>query len=114
MRWISSRVQQRHRGGGACATRGMASALAQRTPIPTWAAQWLRPTTQGQLELDPGGVDMIELQRGDLSKWKPDRAFDFVFCRNVAIYLNEATKKRLSKLLCDITKPNGFITPIDI
>ena len=30
MRWISSRVQQRHRGDGACVTRGMASALAQR------------------------------------------------------------------------------------
>ena len=30
MRWISGRVQQRHRGDGACAARGMASALAQR------------------------------------------------------------------------------------
>ena len=88
---------------------GRASALAQRTPIPTWAAPWLHPTAQGQLELDAAGMAMIELQRGDLSIWKPDRAFDFVFCRNVAIYLNEATKKRLGKLLCEITKPNGLV-----
>lgn len=93
----------------AATKSGRASALAQRTPIPPWATQWLRPTTQGQLELDAAGMSMIELQRGDLSKWKPDRAFDFVFCRNVAIYLNEATKKRLGKLLCDITKSNGLI-----
>ena len=88
---------------------GRASALAQRTPIPPWAATWLRPTTQGQLELDAGGMAMIELTRGDLSTWKPAGAFDFVFCRNVAIYLNEATKKRLGKLLCEITKPNGLV-----
>ena len=92
----------------AATKSGRASALAQRTPIPPWATQWLRPTTQGQLELDAAGMSMIELQRGDLSKWKPDRAFDFVFCRNVAIYLNEATKKRLGKLLCDITKSNDM------
>jgi len=88
---------------------GRASALAQRTPIPNWASPFLRPTTQGQLQLEPQGLAMIDFLRGDLSTWKPDRLFDFVFCRNVAIYLNEPTKKRLGKLLSEITKPNGLV-----
>ena len=88
---------------------GRASALAQRTPIPNWASPFLRPTTQGQLQLEPQGLAMIDFLRGDLSTWKPDRMFDFVFCRNVAIYLNEPTKKRLGKLLSEMTKPNGFV-----
>ena len=88
---------------------GRASALAQRTPIPNWASPFLRPTTQGQLQLDPQGLSMIDFMRGDLSTWKPDRMFDFVFCRNVAIYFNETTKKRLGKLLSEITKANGLL-----
>jgi len=88
---------------------GRASALAQRTPIPNWASPFLRPTTQGQLQLEPQGLAMIDFLRGDLSTWKPDRLFDFVFCRNVAIYLNEPTKKRLGKLLSEMTKPNGLV-----
>ena len=88
---------------------GRASALAQRTPIPNWASPFLRPTTQGQLQLEPQGLAMIDFLRGDLSTWKPDRMFDFVFCRNVAIYLNEPTKKRLGKLLSEMTKPNGLV-----
>lgn len=88
---------------------GRASALAQRTPIPQWAANWLHPTPQGQLELDAQGMAMIDYQRGDLSKWKPDRAFDFVFCRNVAIYLNEQSKRRLGRMLDETIKPNGLV-----
>jgi len=93
----------------ALSRTGRASALAQRTPIPNWASPFLRPTTQGQLQLDPHGLAMIDFLRGDLSTWKPDRLFDFVFCRNVAIYLNEPTKKRLGKLLSEMTKPNGLV-----
>ncbi|MEI6272571.1 MAG: CheR family methyltransferase [Phycisphaerae bacterium] len=93
----------------ALSRTGRASALAQRTPIPNWASPFLRPTTQGQLQLDPNGLAMIDFLRGDLSTWKPDRLFDFVFCRNVAIYLNEPTKKRLGKLLSEMTKPNGLV-----
>ena len=93
----------------ASSRTGRASALAQRTPIPNWASPFLRPTTQGQLQLDPHGLAMIDFLRGDLSTWKPDRMFDFVFCRNVAIYLNETTKKRLGKLLSEMTKPNGLV-----
>ena len=93
----------------ASSRTGRASALAQRTPIPNWASPFLRPTTQGQLQLDPNGLAMIDFLRGDLSTWKPDRMFDFVFCRNVAIYLNETTKKRLGKLLSEMTKPNGLV-----
>ena len=93
----------------ASSRTGRASALAQRTPIPNWASPFLRPTTQGQLQLDPNGLAMIDFLRGDLSTWKPDRLFDFVFCRNVAIYLNEPTKKRLGKLLSEMTKPNGLV-----
>ena len=93
----------------ALSRTGRASALAQRTPIPNWASPFLRPTTQGQLQLDPNGLAMIDFLRGDLSTWKPDQLFDFVFCRNVAIYLNEPTKKRLGKLLSEMTKPNGLV-----
>lgn len=93
----------------ALSRTGRASALAQRTPIPNWASPFLRPTTQGQLQLDSNGMAMIDFLRGDLSTWKPDRMFDFVFCRNVAIYFNEQTKKRLGKLLSEMIKPNGLV-----
>ena len=88
---------------------GRASALAQRTPIPKWANDFFHPTTQGQLQLDPRGVAMITTVRADLATWQPARTYDFVFCRNVAIYLNSPTKKRLGRLLGEMTKPNGLV-----
>ena len=88
---------------------GRASALAQRTPIPKWANDFFRPTTQGQLQLDPRGLAMINTVRADLSTWQPQRTYDFVFCRNVAIYLNSPTKKRLGRLLGEMTNPNGLV-----
>ncbi|MCE9618990.1 MAG: hypothetical protein K8R92_03675 [Planctomycetes bacterium] len=91
------------------ARAGRASAVAQRTPLPSWATPWFHPTSQGQLQLDPRGLEMIEFRQADLSIWKPDRAFDFVFCRNVAIYLNSSTKKSLGALLCSMVRPQGLI-----
>lgn len=88
---------------------GRASALAQRTPIPKWANEFFHPTTQGQLQLDPRGLAMITTMRADLATWQPARNYDFVFCRNVAIYLNSPTKKRLGRLLGEMTKPNGLV-----
>ena len=88
---------------------GRASALAQRTPIPKWANEFFHPTTQGQLQLDPRGLAMITTVRADLATWQPARTYDFVFCRNVAIYLNSPTKKRLGRLLGEMTKPNGLV-----
>ena len=88
---------------------GRASALAQRTPIPKWANEFFHPTTQGQLQLDPRGLAMITTVRADLASWQPARTYDFVFCRNVAIYLNSPTKKRLGRLLGEMTKPNGLV-----
>ena len=88
---------------------GRASALAQRTPIPKWANDFFHPTTQGQLQLDPRGLAMITTVRADLATWQPARTYDFVFCRNVAIYLNSPTKKRLGRLLGEMTKPNGLV-----
>ena len=44
-----------------------------------------------------------------LGEWPIRRKFDFIFCRNVMIYFDNATKERLVERFCDALAPAGFL-----
>lgn len=44
-----------------------------------------------------------------LGTWPMKRRFDMIFCRNVLIYFDNATKTRLIERFVDTLKPNGWL-----
>lgn len=45
-----------------------------------------------------------------LNEWPMQGPFDVIFCRNVVIYFDKPTQRRLFDRYADILKPNGWLT----
>jgi len=44
-----------------------------------------------------------------LDKWPMKGQFDVIFCRNVMIYFDNETKRKLAERFCEILKPGGWL-----
>lgn len=91
------------------ARTGVNSPLAQRGPVPTWAASAFEPGAGGTIHLCRRGLDMIRWACADITQHELPEACDAVLCRNVAIYLDDAARVRLARSLARSVRDGGLL-----
>jgi chemotaxis protein methyltransferase CheR len=66
--------------------------------------------TEGRYEAIPAIKNMVEFQRLNLVQPMPDMScFDIILCRNLLIYFDETTRRRLLEQLCARLSPGGIL-----
>lgn len=66
----------------------------------------------GQVRIDPGLRDSVQFTRANLidsQDMARFRDFDIVFCRNVLIYFDDASRRIAAENLYDCLRPGGYI-----
>src|SRR5262245_17455507 len=75
-------------------------------------ARYFQPTGSGQYQIDPGLRNSIQFTRANLvdgQEMARYRGFDLVFCRNVLIYFDDASRRIAAENLYDCLRPGGYI-----
>jgi chemotaxis protein methyltransferase CheR len=65
-----------------------------------------------EVRIDPGLRDSVQFTRANLidrSDMARYRNFDIVFCRNVLIYFDDASRRIAAENLYDCLRPGGYI-----
>jgi chemotaxis protein methyltransferase CheR len=96
---------------GARAAQYAASAL-EALPEPLRRAWCVPAGTAGEprLAIDPAVQALVRFRELNLmSEWPMTRPFDVIFCRNVMIYFDIATKERLIERFARQLAPGGFL-----
>ncbi len=91
------------------AATGTCAPLAQRGPLPSWATRHFVADKTGWIRLVPEGLQMIRWMQADITREGLPLDCDVVFCRNVAIYLDESARLRLAGNLAACTRPDGLL-----
>ena len=60
-------------------------------------------------EVNPTYRTMVDFRLEDLLNIEYYEEFDFILCRNVFIYLNEATKRRIMERFANALRPGGYL-----
>ena len=79
---------------------------------PEVIGRYFRPLADGNHQIDDGLRDSIELTRVNLidpQDMKQYRDFDLIFCRNVLIYFDDASRRQAAENLYDCLRPGGYI-----
>ncbi len=74
--------------------------------------RYFRHIADGRYQIDPGLRNSIEFTRVNLidaSGMAQYRNFDVVFCRNVLIYFDDASRRVAAENLYDCIRPGGYI-----
>lgn len=93
----------------SAATGGRCAPLAQRGVIPEWARAFFEPDGSGSIRLRAEPLSMIQWQHADITRLDGFADCDIVFCRNVAIYLDEPSRRRLADALALTTRADGLL-----
>ncbi|WP_419826672.1 CheR family methyltransferase [Sphingomonas sp.] len=72
-------------------------------------ALWTEPTEDGFAIAEGARAPIAFRPLNLLRPWPMRNRFDAIFCRNVMIYFDEATKARLQARLADQLAPGGFL-----
>ncbi len=75
-------------------------------------ARYFRPVADGKHEIDEGLRDSIQFTRAnmiDAQDMARYRDFDLIFCRNVLIYFDDASRRQAAENLYDCLRPGGYI-----
>jgi chemotaxis protein methyltransferase CheR len=74
--------------------------------------RYFKPVADGKHEIDEGLRNSIEFTRAnvidpkDMARY---RDFDLIFCRNVLIYFDDASRRQAAENLYDCLRPGGYI-----
>jgi chemotaxis protein methyltransferase CheR len=97
----------------AQAQRGVYAADARGLSPERLKRHFLRGTgaNQGSIRVRPELQRMIEFRPFNLmnAQWSMGEAFDVVFCRNVMIYFDAATQRKVLERIHGVMKPNGTL-----
>jgi chemotaxis protein methyltransferase CheR len=66
---------------------------------------------EGKVRVKPELARMVEFRPFNLmqAQWSLGESFDFVFCRNVMIYFNPATQRKVLEQIHKVMGPNGWL-----
>lgn len=79
---------------------------------PDLIGRYFRPLAGGGHQIDEGLRNSIEFTRANLIEAKDMalyRDFDLIFCRNVLIYFDDASRRQAAENLYDCLRPGGYI-----
>ena len=97
----------------ATAERGVYAANARGLSPERLRRHCLRGTgaNAGSMRIRPELARLIEFRAHNLmdTRWSLGEPFDFVFCRNVMIYFDAATQKRVLERIHAVMKPHGLL-----
>jgi len=69
-----------------------------------------RASKDGRVRVKPSLQDLITFKRLNLlGDWPMKGPFDVIFCRNVVIYFNKETQRKLFDRYADMLTPNGYL-----
>ena len=74
--------------------------------------RYFKPVADGKHEIDEGLRDSIQFTRAnmiDAQDMARYRDFDLIFCRNVLIYFDDASRRQAAENLYDCLRPGGYI-----
>ena len=74
--------------------------------------RYFGPVTGGNYQIDEGLRNSVEFTRANLVDTKDMtqyRDFDLIFCRNVLIYFDDASRRLAAENLYDCLRPGGYI-----
>ena len=74
--------------------------------------RYFRPLPDGNLQIDPGLRDSIRFTKTNLIEtpsMNEYRNIDIVFCRNVLIYFDDASRRMAAENIYDCLRPGGYI-----
>lgn len=64
----------------------------------------------GRFQVTPEIQSLISFKQLNLlENWPMKGPFDFIFCRNVVIYFDKSTQRKLFDRIADILQPDGFL-----
>jgi chemotaxis protein methyltransferase CheR len=96
----------------ASASEGVFGARALMKLTPSLIARYFERPTPETFRIDAGLRDSIqftEVNLIDARAMAQHRGFDIVFCRNVLIYFDDASRRIAAENLYDCLRPGGFI-----
>ena len=77
---------------------------------PAWKKNYFVPTGDGKFQVAPRVKKNVIFQQFNLmDPIRFKRKFDVIFCRNVMIYFDQATKKALAERFYEATEPGGYL-----
>lgn len=75
-------------------------------------SRYFAPVAEGRHQIDEGLRNSIEFTRANLidpRDMAQYRDFDLIFCRNVLIYFDDASRRQAAENLYDCLRPRGYI-----
>lgn len=92
------------------ARRGLYPADEVSSVPPDLRMSWIEPVGGGSVKLDDGLRALVSYRQLNLmGAWPMSGPFDAIFCRNVIIYFDEATQKKMLSRMASLIRPGGFL-----